>query len=289
MIYSNFLFAKINLVTTTTDLAAIVIAIGKNNVEVMSIAKGTQDPHQVSAKPSFMIKLRDAQLVIAQGLELEDAWIIPLIDGSRNPKIKKGTSGYLELGSLLNPIDVASTQVSRSNGDVHPNGNPHFQLDPIRLGQAAIIIGERLGQIDPNLKDFYQQNAKKFQEEMSVKWNEWKKRLVATGIKEIITYHKTLNYFCTSFGIICQLQLEPKPGIPPTISHSLELIKQIKDKKIHLVLIENYFDRDSAGKIKESIPDMRISPVPVSVGGEAEISDNFILIEKIVQLFEMKK
>lgn len=284
-----FSSATLKVVTTTTDLEALVHQVGQDKVEVTSIAKGTQDVHQIEAKPSFMIRLRNADLVVSQGLELETAWLSPLTVGARNPKILSGTAGFLELGPSLDPIEIPKGNISRSQGDVHPGGNPHFQLDPLRMGQAALTVAEKLGSLDPLEKSFYLEQAKLFQTHLQEKTKLWDARLKKTGLKEIITYHKTFGYFLDRFGISGVMELEPKPGIPPTASHLLEVISVIKKRSIKLVLIENYYDNSAGDKLKQEIPGLVVLHVPVSVGGDPEIKSTDDLIEKIVIAFESVK
>ncbi len=285
----HYLFATLKVVTTTTDLEALVRQVGQDKIEVSSISKGSQDVHQIEAKPSFMIRLRNADLVISQGLELETAWLGPLTVGARNPKILLGSPGYLELGPALNPIEIPKGNISRSQGDVHPGGNPHFQLDPMRMGQAAILVAEKLGALDPAEKPFYLQQAKLFQTHLQEKTKLWDARLKKTGLKEIITYHKTFGYFLDRFGILGVMELEPKPGIPPTASHLLEVISVIKKRSIKLVLIESYYDNSAGDKLKQEIPGLVVLQVPVSVGGEPDVKSTEDLIEKIVAAFESVK
>lgn len=288
ILFSLSAFANLNIATTTPDLEAVVKSVGGDKVQVFSIAKGTQDPHQVEAKPSFMVKLRDADLIISQGLQLEAAWLEPLIRGARNPKIIASATGYLELGEQLDPIEVAKGNVSRAEGDVHPEGNPHFQLDPVRLGKSAVIIAQKLSDLDSSNGSFYKSNAEKFQKRMEEKNKEWKSRIEKTGIKEVVTYHKTFSYFLDRFGIKSSLQLEPKPGIPPTASHLIEVIDQMKRRNIKLVLIENFFDASMRDKLKTEVPGVKIAMVPVYVGGEPNIKTNEELIENLVRVFEVK-
>ncbi|MGZ3789624.1 MAG: metal ABC transporter substrate-binding protein, partial [Bacteriovorax sp.] len=278
--------AKIKVVTTTTDLESIVKTVGGDYVETLSIAKGTQDPHQLEAKPSYMVKMRDADLVVAQGLELEDAWLVPLINGSRNPKIKMSGGNYLGLGSKLDPIEIPKGDVSRAEGDVHPGGNPHFQLDPIRLGTSAQLIANKLSELDIAHKNIYEENAQSFQKKMNDRCQLWQSRIKKTGIKEIISYHKDISYLCERFNLKCDLQLEPKPGIPPSANHIFYVINEIKKRDIKLVLIENYFDMSISEKLTSAIPGLRVVKVPISVGGEPAIKNNFDLFERIVSSFE---
>ena len=190
-LFSMQVEAKLSVATTTTDLEAIVKALGGDQVEVFAVTKGTQDPHQIEAKPSFMVKFHKADLVISHGLELESAWLEPLIQGSRNSKIHAGTKGFLEVAKELDPIEVVHGAVSRAEGDVHPDGNPHFQLDPVRVGQAAVIIADRLGELDTSHRNEFQERAKKIQANL-------KKQLLKKPLSlRIITFilHQAIKFF----------------------------------------------------------------------------------------------
>lgn len=281
--------AKVNVITTTTDLKALVDIVGKERVDSFSIAKGTQDPHQIEAKPSFMVKLRSADLVLAQGLELESAWIVPLLEGARNSKVMVGSSGYFELGALLDPIEKPTGSVSRAQGDVHPGGNPHFQLDPIRLGKAAVLIAEKLSALEPSGSAFFQSNATAFQKHMEEKAKEWQARIKKSGVKEVVSYHKTFTYFFDRFLLQNTLHLEPKPGIPPTASHLMGVISEMKKRGVKLVLIENFYDDGPAQKIRTEVPGSHVERLPVSVGGEPTITDPEALFERIVKVIEGAK
>lgn len=278
--------AKLKVACTTQDMEAVVKAIGGNDIETFAVAKGTQDPHQIEAKPSFMVKFRDADLIVLQGLELESAWLEPLIQGSRNPKIAQGGKGYLELGPSLTPIEVAGDNVSRAQGDVHPLGNPHFQLDPVRLQKAGSLVADRLAELDPSQKDSYKANSEAYTKRMDENLKKWKARIEKTGIKEFVSYHKSFSYFADRFGLKNTLHLEPKPGIPPTASHIIDVLSQMKARNIRLVLIENFFDDSVRGKIKKEIPKAYVVKVPAYVGGEDGLTTNEQLIEKVVSAFE---
>ena len=282
--------AKLSVITTTTDLKALVDVVGKDKVDSFAIAKGTQDPHQIEAKPSFMVKLRSADLVLAQGLELESAWIVPLLQGARNAKVAVGSSGYFELGSELDPIEKSTGSVSRAQGDVHPGGNPHFQLDPVRLGKAALLIAAKMAALDSANSSFFRNNAKFFQNRMEEKTKEWQGRIKKSGVSEVVSYHKTFTYFFERFQIQNTLHLEPKPGIPPTASHIMDVIAEMKKRGVKLVLIENFYDDGPGQKIRTEIPGSHVERVPVSVGGEPEIRDPEALFERLVKVIEgMKK
>lgn len=286
--FSSLSHAKLNVVTTTTDLAAITREVGKSLISVDSIARGTQDPHFIEAKPSYMSKANRADLMVSVGLDLEAAWLPGIIQGARNPKINRGEKGNLEIGAFVTPLDVPSGKISRAEGDVHPDGNPHVTLDPIRAGEIAIVIATRLGELDSSNKSSFMENAKTFQQNLKNKSLEWQKRIDKTGIKKVITYHKTLTYFLDRFHLENPAILEPKPGIPPTSAHILSVIKMMKEQNINLILVENYFDPTVTGKIKQDIKDARTPAVAVAVEGAADVSTLEELYEQLVKSVEGK-
>lgn len=290
-LFSVFLFpglcwAQLKVVTSTPDLAALVAEISNQKLEVTSIGKGTQDPHQIEAKPSFLVKLRTADLVVLQGLELESAWMDSLLLSSRNPKIAKGTPGYLELAPHLDPLEIKHGPVSRAEGDIHPGGNPHFQLDPIRMGKAAVLIAQRLSELDSSQKENFLKRAQAIEDRLKSKTPQWKARIDKCKLKSFVTYHKTFVYFAHRFGIENDLFIEPKPGIPPTTKHLEFLIQEMKKKEIQLVLIENYFSDQALDKIKSLLPRARGGKVAVSVGGAPGINTTDELIDQIVKTIE---
>ncbi|HEX4926178.1 MAG TPA: metal ABC transporter substrate-binding protein, partial [Bdellovibrionales bacterium] len=234
--------AKIKVVTTTTDLRELAREVGGDEVDAESLCKGGQDPHFIEAKPSFMVKVNRADLVLAVGLGLESGWIPSILRGARNPKVNPGATGYFEIGPQLPVIDKASATLTRAQGDVHPEGNPHVTLDPVRAGHAAMLIAERLGKIsEPHAKTFIER-AKAFQNRMNEKVKAWEAKLEPVKVRKVVTYHKTLTYFLDRFKLEAVTTLEPKPGIPPTASHILNVMKTMKDSGIKLILVENYFD-----------------------------------------------
>lgn len=285
---SPLAFAKLNVVTTITDLRAVAEEVGGEHIFVESIAKGTQDPHFIEAKPSYMIKLSRADLLVSVGLDLEVGWLSSLMQGARNPKIAKGKKGFLEVGSLVQPIEVITGKISRASGDVHPLGNPHVTLDPLRLGQIAVIMSERLGELDPGNASQYQKNAKSLQSRLIKKTEDWQARIEKSGIKRIVSYHKTLSYFFDRFQISNEAILEPKPGIPPTSGHILNVIDLMKNKKISLILVENYFDPTVINKIVNELPNIRTETVAVAVDGSPQVKTIDDLFEKLVASIEGK-
>lgn len=287
-LFPAFAQAKLNVVTTITDLGAIAREVGGDAVSVDSIAKGTQDPHFIEAKPSYMVKVSKADLLVAVGLELEVGWVPSLIQGARNPKVKSGERGYLEIGPSIEPLEVPAGKISRADGDVHPDGNPHFYLDPIRLGKTAKLIAARLGELDPAHAAEFTKRADSFAARMTAKTEAWKKRLAKTGVKKVVTYHKTFTYFFDRFGIENPAILEPKPGIPPTSGHIIDVIELMKQQRVPLILVENFFDASVTKKITNEVPGSRAATVPVDVEGESGINTNDDLIENLVKAIEGK-
>lgn len=284
--------AKLNIVTTTTDLKSICEEIGGSEASVESISKGTQDPHFIEAKPSYMVKINRADLVVAMGLELEIGWLPSIIQGGRNPKVKPGSIGYLEIGKTLTdnlaPLEVITGNITRADGDVHPYGNPHFNLDPIRMGNAALTIAKKMAELDASNSEKFMMRAKTLQKRLEDKTKIWSERIRKSGVKKIVTYHKTLTYFFNRFQIENPAILEPKPGIPPTSGHIIEVIKLMKDQKIKLILIENYFDPTVSKKIAQEISDLRSVTVAVAVEGADGIKNLDDLYESLVQAIERK-
>ena len=282
-------FARLTILATTTDLGYITSQVGGDLVKVDTICKGTQDPHYIEAKPSYMVKASKADLVVAVGLDLEIGYLPPILAGARNPKVNRGALGFLDVGSAVDPIDIPTGAISRAEGDVHPLGNPHFTLDPIRDGKAAVVIAKRLAELDSANAAKYMANADTFQKRIEAKTKEWTARIEKTGVTKVVTYHKTLNYFFDRFHIQNPIELEPKPGIPPTSGHIIQVIQTIREQKIPLVMVENFFDPSVTRKISQEVPSVRVAVVPVAVDGAPGVKSTEALMEYLVSAIEGKK
>jgi zinc/manganese transport system substrate-binding protein len=280
-------FALPKVITTTSDLGAIVGEIGGNNFSVTSICDGTRDPHFLEAKPSYILAVSKADLVIANGLGLEVGWLPKLLTAARNPKVTENSSGYLEVGSAVKVLEIPEGPINRSQGDVHPEGNPHVTLDPIRLGEIALVIAEKLGKIVPKSAESFKKNALAFQLKLQEKTKDWQKRIAASGVKSVITHHKTLTYFFDRFGITNAGMLEPFPGVPPTAKHILSVIQNASKNNVKMILIENYFDSKIAEKAASQIPNILVASVPVAVSSKNKTS--FDLFEELVATIESYK
>jgi zinc/manganese transport system substrate-binding protein len=237
--------AKLNVVATTPELASIAHEIGGNLVEVATLAKPTEDPHFVDAKPSFIVKLNRADALVEGGAELELGWLPPLLDGARNPKLAPGAPGRIAIAPGVQLLEVPAT-LDRSKGDVHAAGNPHFMPDPVNGKIAALRICDSFCQIDPKSCATYQANLAKFNARLDAKLAQWTQSLAPFKGQQIVAYHNTWPYFAERFGLKIDLFLEPKPGIPPTPAHLAEVIAKMKTDKIHVIVVEPYQNRKTA-------------------------------------------
>lgn len=276
---------KIKVITTTETLADLVRTVGGAYVDVESLSRGTEDPHFIEAKPSFMVKVRDAKLAVVVGLDLESAWMTNVLKGGRNPALMPGGSGYLDLGQNVTPLEKSAGPVSRADGDVHPLGNPHYYLDPERVRGLLPVIAAKLSELQPDHKNDFENNAKQMSETLSTKLKEWKARVDKSGIKKVITYHKTFNYPLKLFQIDVVGTLEPKPGIAPTTSHIVELIRNAKSENVRCVMNENHFETVAAERVAKESP-LYIAKLSTEVGGSAAAKNYVSLIEEIVQGIE---
>lgn len=277
-------FSKLSIITTTSNLASLVESIGGDKVEVESLCKGTQDPHFLEAKPSYTYKLSKADLLVSIGADLEVGWLPLVIRGSHNPKLREGQVGHLVASHNLNLIEKLGDNISRVDGDVHPQGNPHFMLSPIMASKVAEAVAQRLGELDATHIKSYQENLEKFKTEMTALVNKWKK-ILPQGLK-VISHHRTLSYLYQDFSVVNLDYLEPKPGIPPTSSHIINLIQRAKLQKIEKIILENYFNDAVAKRIKNEIPEIQIHSIPVAVGGEPGIDSLSKLYERLLKVLE---
>jgi zinc/manganese transport system substrate-binding protein len=280
--------AKLNVVATTSDIGALLERVAGEQAGVEVIAKGTQDPHFIEPKPSYMVKVAKADLLVSNGLSLEEGWLPNLIQGGRNPKVKPGSKGNLVLGSHAEPLDVSGGGVSRAAGDVHPDGNPHFALDPIRMGSLAIVVAERLGELDTANRGQFIERAKLLQRELETKAKEWKERIAKSGVKQIVTYHNDLRYFLERFGLQAAAFLEPKPGVPPTAQHLIDTANLIRRDKISVILVENFFDTKIAERLASDVPSVKVRVVGIAVGSKPELKSTIDVIEQLVTAIEGK-
>ena len=270
--------AGISVITSTEDLAALVREIGGDKVSVEALAKGYQDPHFVEAKPSFVLKLHSADLLVVVGRELEGGWLPPLITQSRNPKIQPGGAAYLDASLTARILDVPAGQVTRAMGDVHPQGNPHYWLDPGNGRLMAKAIQDKLTSLTPGDAAYFAQRYADFDRRLADAEKRWQAAVAPYKGLKIVTYHRSWPNFAEVFGLDVVGYVEPKPGIPPSPAHQLGLTQEMKRLGIKIILVEPYFDLQTPNKIARDVG-AKVVVMPPSVGGVKEV-------QNYVQLFD---
>lgn len=243
--------AKLTVVSTLADYAAIATAVGGDHVEITTLAKPTEDPHFVDARPSFVVKLRSADALIEGGAELELGWLPPLLQTARNPKLEIGKPGRIVTSQGLRLLNV-SANLTRAAGDVHALGNPHFGVDPIIAKAIAKHIAEAFSTLDAANAADYTTNEKKFEASINTKLQEWGKALLPYKGQSLVAYHDSWVYFAHRFGFNIDVFLEAKPGIPPSPSHLGNVIGKVKEQHIKAILVEPFHNRKIAEKVAAS-------------------------------------
>jgi len=274
---------NINVVTSTTDMAALIREIGGDRIKVDSIAQGYQDPHFVEAKPSFLLKLRQADLLISVGLQLEIGWLPPLITQSGNPRIQMGAQGYLDASQFSEILEIPPGQVTRAEGDVHPLGNPHYWLDPDNGRRIARGFAGKLASLDPDNAQYFQQRFQDFDTRLSAQEQKWDTEMKSYRGRKVVTYHRSFPNFARHFGLDVIGYVEPRPGIPPTPSHTIELIQLMKRENCKIVLVEPYFDMKTPQSIGRETGAQVVVYLP-SVGGEKQVTTYLELFDYDVNL-----
>src|SRR5258706_6475515 len=274
---------KLQIMTATTDLASLAQEVGGDKVDVESIARGYEDPHFVDAKPSFLLKLKRADLLIVVGLELEIGWLPPLINQSTNPKIQVGAPGYLDASRFARILEIPTGQVTRAEGDVHPLGNPHYWLDPQNGLRIAKGIADKLSQMKPEDAAYFQQRYTAFNQKLAAAEKGYDEKMKPYHGRKVVTYHRSWPNFAERFGLDVVGYVEPRPGIPPSPSHTIELIQMMKRDNVKVILVEPYFDLKTPNSIARETGAKVLVMTP-SVGGEKEITDYFKLFDYDINL-----
>ena len=275
--------AALNVVTTTSDLASIVSEVGGDKIAVESLARGYQDPHFVEAKPSFVLKLNKADLLVVVGRDLEIGWLPALINQARNARIQPGADGYFDASLTAKILDLPTGQLTRAMGDVHPLGNPHYWLDPENGRLIAKAVQAKLSQKDPANAPYYAQRAADFDRRLSEAQQRWTSMMASyKGIK-VVTYHRSWANFADAFGIDVIGYVEPKPGIPPTPQHTLDVIQAMRAQGIKLIIVEPYFDSKTPNSIASQTGG-NVLVLPPSVGGVPAASDYLKLFDTNISL-----
>ena len=262
---------KLKVVTTTTDLHSIAHAVGGSRITAIAISAGYQDPHFVEAKPSFVLKLSDADLFAFVGLDLEVGWAPLLIESSRNRKIAPGSSGYVDVSKAIRVRDVAQGTVDRSQGDVHPRGNPHYWLHPENGRLIARLFRDKFTELDPAGAAEYDRNLKVFETALDASVKSWETLIADIRGKPVVAWHTSWRYFADFTGMNLVGFMEPKPGVPPSPAHLAGLIQTMKRTGAKIIIMEPFYNRKTADLVANKTG-AKVLVLPPSVGGRKELT-----------------
>lgn len=270
--------AQLHVVTSTTDLYDIARAVGGDKVVATHIGEGFQDPHFIEAKPSFVLQLQKADVWAFVGLDLEIGWMPLLLDGARNSRIKMGGNGYVDVSRVIPVLDQARGNVDRSQGDVHPMGNPHYWLDPENGRKIAALFREKFTELDAKDAALYAANEKAFDDRLNAAERAWAGDLAALKGKPIVAWHTSWRYFAEYTGVNIVGFMEPKPGVPPSPSHLAELIQTMRQTGAKVIVMEPFYDRKTADFVASRVG-AKVLVLPPSVGG-AKGLDDYVAVMK---------
>jgi ABC-type Zn uptake system ZnuABC Zn-binding protein ZnuA len=274
--------AQVKVVTSTTDLYAIAKAVGGDRITATHIGEGYQDPHFIEAKPSFVLQLRNADVWAFVGLDLEIGWMPVLLQGARNPKLQAGKPGYVDVSKVIPVLDVARGNVDRSQGDVHPLGNPHYWLDPENGRRIAALFRQTFSQLDPENADTYAANEKAFTQRLDAAERSWQSALAKIKGKPVVAYHTSWRYFAEYTGMNIVGFMEPKPGVPPSPSHVAGLIQTMQRIGAKVIVMEPFYDRKMPNFVA-SKTGAKVLVLPPSVGGAKGLDDYITLMTNAIQ------
>lgn len=283
--------AALRIVATTPDLAAVAKAVAGDLGRVVSMALHTQDPHYVDARPSLALDLAKADVLLIQGLELEAGWLPVLLKGSRNGDIQAGGQGSIDCSAFVDLLDIPTAKLERSQGDVHPGGNPHYNFDPRRMRQVALGMAERLAAIDAANAAAYRQNAKTFAAELDRRIPAWAARLSGLRGKQVVVYHKSFAYLADWLSFDASLTLEPKPGIPPSANRVAAILQTMQSKPPLAILQEAWYP-SRIGEIvsqKTGVPLLLLSGASNFVGGQSYVEHIDAVVRQLEQTLQPDK
>lgn len=275
---------KLNVVASTEDLASITREVGGDKISVTALARGYQDPHFVEPKPSFILAVNRADLYVAVGRELEIGWLPPLLTSSRNAKIQPGARGYLDASLNVRILEIPTGQITRAMGDVHPLGNPHYWLDPGNGRLIAQAIRNKLTELAPADKAYFAQRYDDFDKRLAAAEARWDGIMAPFKGTKVVTYHRSWPNFMARFGLEVVGYVEPKPGIPPSPSHTLDLVEEMKRSNIKMIVVEPYFSLKTPQAIAAQVPGAKVLVLAPSVGGVKEVTDYIQLFDYNVNL-----
>ena len=268
----------LRVVTSTTDLYDIARAVGGNRITATHISEGYQDPHFVEAKPSFVLQMRKADVFAFVGLDLEIGWMSLLLDGARNPRLRPGGSGYLDVSTVIPVLDVARGNIDRSQGDVHPRGNPHYWLDPQNGRRIAALFRQKFTQLDPEGAETYRRNEQGFNDKLDAAERSWQPLIAQLRGKPIVAYHTSWRYFAEYTGVNIVAFMEPKPGVPPSPSHLAGVVQTMKRTGAKVIVMEPWYDRRTADFVARNAG-ATVQVLPPSVGGARGLDDYVAVLD----------
>ena len=269
--------AQLKVVTSTTDLYDLARSVGGAKIRATHIGQGYQDPHFIDAKPSFVLQLRDADVLAFVGLDLEAGWLPLLIDGARNPKIRRGGSGYVDASTAIRVLDTPRGNVNRGMGDVHTLGNPHYWLDPENGRRIARLFRAKFTQLDPANAATYEKNTRDFEARLDTAERGWAGDLATIRGKPVVAWHTSWRYFAEYNKMNIVAFMEPKPGVPPSPSHLYQVIQTVKRTGAKVILMEPFYERKVADLVAKQTG-IKVLMLPPSVGGVPGVADYITLI-----------
>lgn len=270
----------LRVVTTTTDLADMVSAVGGDMVEVKSLSKGIQDPHLVEPRPSMVMQVRRADMLVRIGMD-QDMWAQSLIDAARNSNVIYGGEGYLDASRRIEKLQVPTGRVDMRLGDIHIYGNPHYWLDPSNARLILEDIAGKLSELIPSETDHFRRNCDEYAAKIDSAIVEWQRMMQPFAGAKIVTYHNSWIYFAERFNLDIVGYIEVKPGIPPTPSHIADLVDKMKSETVKVIMIEPYYNI----RIAETLADRsgaRVLALPSSVGGVKEVNTYIELFDYLI-------
>jgi zinc/manganese transport system substrate-binding protein len=275
--------AAVRVVCTLPELASIAREVGGDRISVVSLAKPDQNYHQIDPRPSDVVRVRDAQVLVRAGMDL-DMWIDALTNAARNRAVAKGGKGYVDASRLIRKLEIPRGQITGASGDIHVEGNPHYWFDPGDAKVIAYQIDLALRENDPKNAKVYDDNYLRFAAEIDRRMAGWKADLAPYRGKGIVAYHDEWVYFLDRFGLKAFAYLEPKPGIPPSASHVSGLIGRMKAADVRAVIVPSIYPEGFSDLLKRSAG-AKVVRVPYSVGSMGT-NDYFSYMDKIVKGFK---
>jgi ABC-type Zn uptake system ZnuABC Zn-binding protein ZnuA len=273
--------AVITVVTATPDLADIAKQVGGDRVTVSSVARPNQDLHMIEPRPSDVLRIKRADLVVRVGMDL-DLWMDALLNAAANSRVNRGAPGYVDASVGIRKLEVPREQITGASGDIHVYGNPHYWLDPLNGEIISANILEGLKRVSPADANYFERNRKRFVADLHAAVQRWQEKLGPYQGRKIVIYHDAWPYFVHRFNLKVLGCIEPKPGIPPTASHIASLIAQIKAEKQPVVIADAAYYPDKAAKTIAARTGARFMVIPSSVGGVKGADDYISLFDRIV-------